>query len=110
MAYYLERVAILWETENAEVTEVVATHGPGESYTLSTSPQQGSFLQAGPDIPENTYTVQTSEGDRPATGYGVQASIKVKANGGTGRVTFGGAGATFHDTPLRGYREAIARQ
>ncbi|GII84229.1 hypothetical protein Ssi03_22190 [Sphaerisporangium siamense] len=110
LAYYLERVAILWETDNAQVTEVAAYHGPGERYTLSTVPQEGSYLQAGPDIPDNTYTVQTDAGDRPRTGYGVQASIKVKANGGAGRVTFGGAGATFHDTPLRGHREAVARQ
>ena len=93
---YLERVAVLFETDdNTEVSEVMATHGATESYSLSKRAQRGSHLVAGE---ENTYTVRDNGGSRPKTGYGVQASVKVRSNGGAGKITFGGAGATYHDT------------
>lgn len=92
---YLERVGVLFETsDNTQVSEVAAYHGTEEKYSLSKKPQKGSFLTAGD---ENVYQVRDASGSRPKTGYGVQASILVSANGGPGTITFGGAGATFHD-------------
>jgi len=42
---YLERVAVLWETDgNTEISEVVAYHGATESYPLSSGAQEGSHL------------------------------------------------------------------
>jgi hypothetical protein len=91
---YLERIGVLFETENCEVTEVAAYHGTEQKFSLSTSAQTGSFLTAGD---ENIYPVRDEEGQRPKTGYGVSASVLVKAAGRPGIITFGGAGATFHD-------------
>jgi hypothetical protein len=93
---YLERVAVLWETDdNTEISEVVAYHGATERYPLSSKSQRGSHLVAGE---ENTYQVRDMGGSRPKTGYGVQASLKVRSTGQAGTITFGGAGATYHDT------------